>query len=81
MQIDKEKQSVRYNKSAKNLPSLQQGQTVYVQLDPQKNYWTPEIIVGCPRDDRRSYIVRTTEGGTYTRNRKFIKHKDNNVQA
>ena len=81
MQIDKEKQSVRYNKSTKNLPSLQQGQTVYVQLDPQKNYWTPEIIVDCPRDDRRSYIVRTTEGGTYTRNRKFIKHKDNNVQA
>ena len=37
--------------------------------------------MGCPRDDRRSYIIRTTEGGTYTRNRKFIKPKDTNVQA
>ena len=81
MQMNKEKQSECYNKSAKNLPSLQQGQTVYVQLDPQKNYWTPGIIVDCPRDDRRAYIVRTTEGGTYTRNRKFIMPKDTNVQA
>ena len=81
MQMDKEKESVHYNKSAKNLPSLKQGQTVYVQLDPQKNYWTPGIIVGCPRVDRRSYVVRTTEGGTYTRNRKFINPKDTNVQA
>ena len=81
MQMDKEKQSVRYNKSAKNLPSIQQSQTVYVQLDPQKNYWTPGMIVGCPRGDRRSYRGRTTEGRTYIRNRKFIKPKDTNVQA
>ena len=37
--------------------------------------------MGCPKDDRRSYIVRTIEGGTYARNRKLIKPKETNVQA
>ena len=44
-----------------------------VQLDPDKNMWTPAKIVQCPTREGRSYSLRTIHGGVYTRNRIFIK--------
>ena len=54
------------------LPRLEQSQKVIVQLDPDKNIWTPEIIQ-CPTNEGRSYSLKTIHGGIYTRNRRFIK--------
>ena len=44
-----------------------------VQLDPDKNIWTPAEIIQCPVQDSRSYSLKTIHGGVYTRNRRFIK--------
>ena len=55
------------------LPRLQQSQKVVVQLDPDKNIWTPAEIIQCPANKGRSYSLKTIHGGVYTRNRRFIK--------
>ena len=44
-----------------------------IQMDPNKNMWTPAEIVQCPTREGRSYSLRTIHGGVYTRNRRFIK--------
>ena len=42
---------------------------VMVQLDPDKNMWTPAEIIQSPVQDGRSYSLKTIHGGVYTRNR------------
>ena len=44
-----------------------------VQLNPDKNIWTPVEIIQCPTQDGRSYSLKTVHGRVYTRNRRFIK--------
>ena len=44
-----------------------------VQLDPDKNIWTPAEIIQCPTEESRLYNLKTIHGGVYTRNRRFIK--------
>ena len=55
------------------LPRLQHYQKVVVQLDPDKNIWTPAKIIQCPTGEGRLYNLKTIHGGVYTRNRRFIK--------
>ena len=55
------------------LPRLQPYHKVVVQLDPDKNIWTPAKIIQCPTEEGRSYSLKTIHGGIYTRNRRFIK--------
>ena len=62
-----------YNKNTRVLPRLQPSQKVVVQLDPDKNIWTPAEIIQCPTNKSRSYSLKTIYGGVYTRNRRFIK--------
>ena len=69
----KQMQAKLYNQLSRLLPRLQQYQEVVVQLDPDKNIWTPAEIVQCPTREGRSYSLRTIHGGVYTRNRRFIK--------
>ena len=69
----KQIQAKLYNQHSRVLPRLQQNQKVMVQLDPDKNMWTPAKIVQCPIGEGRSYSLRTIHGGVYTRNRRFIK--------
>ena len=66
-------QAKLYNQHSRVLPRLQQYQKVMVQLDPDKNMWTPAEIVQCPTGEGRCYSLRTRHGGVYTRNRSFIK--------
>ena len=73
MDKDKQKQAQLYNKNTRDLPKLEQYQKVMVQLDPDKNIWTPAKIIQCPVQDGRSYSLKTIHGGVYTRNRRFIK--------
>ena len=76
MQHQKHQQAKHYNRSAKDLPSLQTRDGVYVQLVPSVKKWIPAIIVEVL--SARSYRVKTPKGGVYVRNRKFIriKHTD-----
>ena len=46
---------------------------IMVQLNPDKNIWTPTEIIQCQTNEGRSYSLRTIHGGVYTRNRRFIK--------
>ena len=59
MQHQKHQQAKHYNRSAKDLPSLQTGGAVYVQLVPNVRRWIPAIIVEAL--STRSYRVKTPE--------------------
>ena len=73
MDCGKQMQANLYNQHSRVLPGLQQYQKVVVQLDPDKNIWTPAKIIQCPTGEGRSYSLKTIHGGVYTRNRRFIK--------
>ena len=49
----KQIQAQLYNKNTRALPRLQQSQKVVVQLDPDKNIWTPAEIIWCPTNKDR----------------------------
>ena len=73
MDHGKQMQANLYNQHTKVLPRLQPYQKVVVQLDPDKNIWTPAEIIQCLTEEGRSYSLKTKHGGVYTRNRWFIK--------
>ena len=73
MNHGKQIQANLYNQHARVLPRWQPYQKVVVQLDPDKNIWTPAEITQCPTEEGRSYSLKTIHGGIYTRNRRFIK--------
>ena len=73
MDQGKQVQGQLYNKTTRVLPRLQQSQKFVVQLDPDKNSWTPAQVFQCPTNEGRSYSLRTIYSGVYTRKRRFIK--------
>ena len=54
MDQGKQVQAQLYNKNTRLLPRLQQSQKVVVQLDPDKNIWTPAEIIQCQTNEGRS---------------------------
>ena len=73
MDQGKQIQAQLYNKNTGVLLRLEQFQRVVVQLDLDKNIWTPTVIIQCPTDEGRPYSLKTIHGGIYIRNRRFIK--------
>ena len=73
MDQGKQMQAQLYNRNTRALPRLEQSQKVVVQLDPDKNIWTPAEIIQCPANKGRSYSLKTIHSGVYTRSRRFIK--------
>ena len=73
MDQGKQIQAQLYNRNTRALPRLEQSQKVVVQLDPDKNIWTPAEIIQCPTYNGRSYSLKTIHSGVYTRNRRFLK--------
>ena len=73
MDQGKQVQAQLYNKNTRVLPRLQQSHKVVVQLDPDKNIWTPAEIIQSPTNKGILYSLRTIHSGVYTRNRRFIK--------
>ena len=73
MDQGKQVQAQLFNKNTRVLPRLQQSQKVVVQLDLDKNIWTPAEIIQCPTNEERSHSLKTIHGGVYTKNRRFIK--------
>ena len=71
--LGKQARAQLYNRNNGVLPRLQQSQKVVVQLDPDKNIWTPAQIIQCPINEGRSYSIRTIHSEIYTRNSRFIK--------
>ena len=69
----KDEYARQYNKrhGAKDLPPLKPGDHVRVRLDNEKS-WSKEGTVVQPHDAPRSYIVETSDGGTYRRYRKHL---------
>ena len=59
MDKGKQRQAQLYNKNSRVLPRLEQSQKVIVQLDPDKNIWTPAEIIQCSAEDGRSYSLKT----------------------
>ena len=73
MDQGKQIQAQLYNRNTRVLPRLEQSQKVVVQLNPDKNIWTPAEIIQCSANKGRSYSLKTIHSGVYTRNRRFIK--------
>ena len=73
MDKGKQVQAELYNKNTRVLPRLTQSQRVVIQLDPDRNIWTPAVILQSPPPAGKSYSLWTIHRGVYTRNRRFIK--------
>ena len=73
MDKGKQIQAQLYNRNTRVLIRLEQFQKIVVQLDPDRNIWTPVKIIQCPAYGGRSYNLKTIHSGIYTRNRRFIK--------
>ena len=71
IQHQKHQQAKHYNRSGKDLPSLETGNAVHIQLVPNMRKWVPGTIIEVI--SARSYKVKTLIGGIYVRNWKFIK--------
>ena len=74
MKLQKAKQSMHYNRGAKELEELRPGDVVRIQ--PQKTQfgkkeWTQARVEG--KVDIRSYQVRTEDGRAYRRNRRHLR--------
>ena len=48
MDLGKQIQAQLYNRNTRVLPRLKQSQKVVVQLNPDKNIWTPAEVIQCP---------------------------------
>ena len=57
-----------YDRSAKPMSSLHEGQTIRFQ---ERGYWKPAVVIQ-PDVTNRSYHIRTAEGGEYRRNRRHL---------
>ena len=57
--------------SAKDLPNLETGNAVHIQLVPNVRKWVPGTIIDVISS--RSYKVKTILGGVYIKSWKFIK--------
>ena len=58
MDQGKQEHAQLYNKNTRVLPRLKQAQKAIVQLDPDKNIWTPAEIIQYPTNEGRSYSLR-----------------------
>ena len=71
LRFRQEQQKLYYDKSAKDRPDLQIGQTVGLQ-DPNSLRWTEaKVIQKCP--EPRSYVVEAQGGSQFRRNQRFLK--------
>ena len=68
-----------YDRGSRPLPTLQPGDEVFVQLTPGGR-WQPARITARGRAPR-SYVLQTTEGSTYRRNRRFIRCQPRQTQG
>ncbi len=66
----KKKAKKQYDKSSKELPELQIGETVRLQPEYPRQEWRPATCL--QKVGPRSYLVQTRDGQKYRRNRKFL---------
>ena len=67
----KQKAKFYYDKTAKDLPELDIGETVRIQPDQDKQLWRKATCL--QKVGPRSYLVQTADGHKYRRNRKFLR--------
>lgn len=76
LKLQKAKESLYYNKGAKELEELRPGDIVRLQLSTsqtgKKKDWTQARVKG--KVDIRSYQVRTEDGRVFRRNRGHLRH-------
>jgi transposase InsO family protein len=67
-----ETQKSYYDSGTRELPELQPGQPVMLQSHKDLT-WKPATVV-TPSKEPRSYVVQTTDGVRYRRNRRFLRN-------
>ena len=66
-------QKSNYDKLAKELPPLHQGDHVRVRTPGFHPQWDPAVVLETPKPEKpRSYIIQHEQGGIYKRNRKHL---------
>ncbi len=80
MVLAKDKAKAHHDKTARDLPSLETGTQVHVQLDPEQNRWVPAVVSGTAGVSGRSYQVQADNGGTYVRNRRFLRQTSQRLE-
>ena len=68
LQVEKQRQKEYYDRNAKQLPVLQPGQNIQVQMGKK---WEPAIVTSIPTEPR-SYNIKTPDGQTYRRKRRHL---------
>ena len=71
LQEQRQRQAAYHNKHARELKPLNIGDRVRVQSFSRRKFWWPATVV--KRVGKHSYIVRSEEGRTYRRNRRFLR--------
>ena len=75
---NKATQAEYYDRSARELPPIQQSQDVYVQTNPEFNKWTRAVVTEIPKASQpRSYTVEAENVAQLQRTRCFIKPANN----
>ena len=71
----KSRYTTNYNRrySVRPLSTLAPGQSVYMKLDQDKHWDTMATVVHGHQDNPRSYIIKTSEGKLFRRNRRHLK--------
>ncbi|XP_055605136.1 uncharacterized protein K02A2.6-like [Uranotaenia lowii] len=71
IETNRKKAKQQYDKKTRELPDLEVGSPVYVQLNPESSkHWTPAVIH--QRQNERSFVV-DVQGSSYRRDRKHLK--------
>ena len=66
------RQATFYNKGAKDLPALKEGDKVMMEPITGQSVWKPAVVTKCLGN--RSYNIRTQSGGFYRRNRRQLRY-------
>ena len=66
-----QKQKLYHDQSAKPLPELHDGESVRIKKSPEAK-WEPAIVLRAKYQTPRSYLVQTSDGTVYRRNRRHL---------
>ena len=74
----RQKAKQQYDKGAKQLPLLTVGQTIRVQPVVCGDKWKKATVL--KKDGEQSYLVKTSNGQIYRRNRKYLRSTNESME-
>ena len=67
-------QKLYYDRSARPLPQLHEGEQIHIYKESPKPHWEPATVIETPSPEMpHSYVVKTESGRVYRRNRRHLR--------